>query len=970
MRTLILFFLFLAVIGTTHVNAQVDADSIKKTFKNYSKINPQGSVAEINILWRNLPLQFKKDSAYVAYRDYSVGLFYYMRRNADSALYHLNKVGNNLSFKEDPFLVNEALILKAMINNIYGEKEIVQKTLDSAYANIKTIDSIPTQVQINVNRAYGAFYTTNNEQEKAIDHLLEALQVVQNGEPDPRTELSIKQNLGELFLNLQDIPKARSYFTEVQAGATKYDIPRFYNVAAIKLADLVQSEEELTEKITADLQNAMTYFIDVRDKGRIVETHNYLGKINQLKGDYSAALVHFEKGLALSEKMQFPPGIVILAKNLGLLNLSLERYQEAQQNFEKAQEFVYAHSNIESQIEVEQALAESFEKQGVYDKAYTLLQSAKKKSDSINVVAVSEKVQQLETEYQTKEKEQQIALLTTQQALTAQQQKNQRTLLIAGVILTAISAFVLFILYRNRKNTNTKLKELDKAKSTFFANISHEFRTPLTLVKGPITDQLEKKRLPPTDKKKMTIAYQNLTRVENLVAQMLALSKLESGHYKLNVKQGDINQFIKVQASAFQYAAEEKNLSWNVEFKNTTNEIWFDYDALEMITTNLFSNAIKYTPQNEQININGEIVGNDYVLNIINSGVQIAQEHRKQIFERFYQPHPDNPGTGIGLALSKELAQLHKGKLLLKDASTNTTHFELTVGVSKTLFTSEEVSNTAPQLLKTPKTVSTNTISQTFHSTKKELPKILLADDNKEVLEYLTLLFKEEYEVYTALNGMIAFEIALEILPDIIISDVMMPELDGFELTKKIKLEEISSHIPIVLVTAKTEDKDKIIGSELGADGYVTKPFNSTLLKSTVSNLLENRIRLQERYSKTIVLTPQEISITSAEEKFLLRMQAILDKNLGEPDFTSDRFSKELGVSRMQLHRKIKALTGLTTSEFLKNQRVKLASSLLEKNNTSVSEVAYMVGFNNPSYFSKCFKEFYGVTPTKFQEKA
>jgi YesN/AraC family two-component response regulator len=241
-----------------------------------------------------------------------------------------------------------------------------------------------------------------------------------------------------------------------------------------------------------------------------------------------------------------------------------------------------------------------------------------------------------------------------------------------------------------------------------------------------------------------------------------------------------------------------------------------------------------------------------------------------------------------------------------------------------------------------------------------------VVDDNVEIRNYVSSIFESTYQIKTASNGKEGLELALEEIPDIVISDVMMPVLDGFGFTKKLKENEITSHIPIILLTAKSDDKDKLEGVHSGADSYVIKPFNSQLLKATVTNLIENRRKLQSRFAQEVLLRPKDIAISSADEQFLERLQKVMDEYLTNPDFSADQFSKEMGVSRMQLHRKLKAITGQTTSEFLRSQRLKLALNLLKDNKATISEIGYTVGFNDPSYFTKCFKQEFGTSPSDY----
>jgi YesN/AraC family two-component response regulator len=235
-----------------------------------------------------------------------------------------------------------------------------------------------------------------------------------------------------------------------------------------------------------------------------------------------------------------------------------------------------------------------------------------------------------------------------------------------------------------------------------------------------------------------------------------------------------------------------------------------------------------------------------------------------------------------------------------------------------------------------------------------------------EIRNYVSSIFESTYQIKTASNGKEGLELAFEEIPDIVISDVMMPVMDGFGFTKKLKENEITSHIPIILLTAKSEDKDKLDGVHSGADSYVIKPFNSQLLKATVTNLIENRRKLQSRFAQEVLIRPKDISISSADEQFLERLQKVMDQHLTQTDFSAERFSKEMGVSRMQLHRKLKAITGQSTSEFIRSQRLKLAYNLLKDKKANISEIGYTVGFNDPSYFTKCFKQEFGASPTDY----
>lgn len=572
----------------------------------------------------------------------------------------------------------------------------------------------------------------------------------------------------------------------------------------------------------------------------------------------------------------------------------------------------------------------------------------------------------LETKYQTEKKEQEIALLTSQNELAESQKKNQRNILLGGLGLTTIAGLFFFFQFRNRQKTNKKLKELDTAKSTFFANISHEFRTPLTLIKGPIDDQLSSPKLTQTERNNLQAASSNTRRLESLVEQLLALSKLESGNRKIQVQPGNLSQFIIVLAEVFSFSAKEKQIDLRINVKEDDHMDWFDRDAVEKILFNLIGNALKYTPELGSVEVHGEREGTVYTITVTNTGADLTNEEREKIFERFYQTSSQNKGTGIGLALTKELVELHKGAISLPKTKKAYTTFIVELQTSKNTYLPDEIlSDELQQIVHSP-AIHSEDISIPDIVSSEDAPSLLIVDDNQDIRNYLSSIFESTYVVQTAENGKEGFNTSVESIPDIIISDVMMPEEDGFAFTKRIKENELTSHIPVVLLTAKTDDTDKLKGVGTGADAYITKPFNSELLRATVDNLLENRRKLQQRFSQEVILRPKEISVSSADEKFIERLQIIFDDQLTNPEFSVDMLGKEMAVSRMQLHRKLKALTGQSTSEFIRLQRLKLATHLLKENKISVSEIGYTVGFNDPSYFAKCFKQEFGCSPTEY----
>ena len=503
-----------------------------------------------------------------------------------------------------------------------------------------------------------------------------------------------------------------------------------------------------------------------------------------------------------------------------------------------------------------------------------------------------------------------------------------------------------------------RLKKLDEFKTKLYTNISHEFRTPLTLISGPIENQLAKTKLSKEDKRELSLVKQNADRLVGLVDQLLDLSMIDSGQRKLTIKQGNLAILLKQLISAFQYKAAEKNIAISSSIKDLKN-VWFDTDIIEKVVSNLLSNAIKYSPESSTIVFEASNQEGVLVLSVINQSDFVGKKDLSKLFQRFYQDNKLSEGVGVGLALVRELVTLSNGTIIANNIDDNKIQFTVSIPIDSSAFEDEvlvfddQIENKEPQ------------ISPQVESVERENPLLLVVEDEADIRAFIISIFKNNYQVIEAENGKIGISKALKKMPDLIISDIMMPEIDGIQLCNTLKTNELTSHIPIILLTAKVGEENEIEGVKTGADAYVTKPFKSEKLKIRVEKLIENRRQLQKHFSKTLSIKP-ELSITSTESDFLKRLQTVLDEHITEPDFTSERFGKLMHMSRTQLQRKLKAISGMSASEFIRSQRLKLAIRLLEESDASISEIAYQVGFNTPSYFSKCFKEEYNCTPNEY----
>nr|WP_177188504.1 hybrid sensor histidine kinase/response regulator transcription factor [Algoriphagus hitonicola] len=512
-----------------------------------------------------------------------------------------------------------------------------------------------------------------------------------------------------------------------------------------------------------------------------------------------------------------------------------------------------------------------------------------------------------------------------------------------------------------KEEETKRLLEIDEFKTNFFTNVSHEFRTPLTLIMGPV-QRLIKESENPVIKSQLNLIKQNSARLLNLVDQLLEASKIKTGRLNLKIQKGNLGLLLQTMVMNFFYLASEKGMKFNPSIPLMT-EIWFDSDKVEKIVGNLIQNAIKYGKPNTVIDLESKIIENQAIIILRNlSSRKYSQEEKDQFFDKFYKPDQKSEGFGIGLPMVKDLTELHQGSLKLNLDDPEIFEVEIHLPIDKFSFSPKDVIEEPTESLK---------INTRLNSGHKgvDTPLVLIVEDNEDVRMFLENDLEEHFNLLSAKNGKEGIYLAFQKIPDLIISDVMMPELDGLELCKTLKSDEKTSHIPIILLTAKSEEEQILKGLEVGADDYMIKPFSTRKLLLRMGKLIELRNNLRVRYSGKNEILPSEIAVSTTDERFLQKVQEIVDSDLLDSNFSVDDFSRKLGMSRMQLHRKLTALTGLSTTAFIRDQRLRKALQKLEKTDDTVAEIAYSVGFSSPSHFNKWFKEIYQVTPSEFKLK-
>ena len=513
-----------------------------------------------------------------------------------------------------------------------------------------------------------------------------------------------------------------------------------------------------------------------------------------------------------------------------------------------------------------------------------------------------------------------------------------------------------------------ELEEATHAKLVFFTNVSHDFRTPLTLIADPVNQLLADKSLGERPHQLLELMKKNVNILLRLVNQILDFRKVENGRMELHLEPFDLLSSFRGWNDSFRMALLKKHISF---FFEATPDMDFrmmaDGEKMERIYFNLLSNAVKYTPENGKIMVRLEAEATNFRFSVFNSGSHISPKEVDAIFERFYQIDGHQAGTGIGLALVRAFVEMHGGQI--------TAHSDEKGATFTVLFPAQSVSQYHPTVVTLPSEeaeVSTTLVETDFPMGEEETrdadrPAVLVIDDNADIRNYVKTLLAEEYHVLDAPEAATGIRLAMKYVPDVIVSDVMMPGMDGVECCRRLKTELQTCHVPVILLTACSLDEQRIQGYNGGADSYISKPFNSQLLLSRIRNLIDSRRQLRQFFGDNQTLAKE--NICDIDKDFVSRFKSLVEEKMRDPELNVEDLGKDMGLSRVQLYRKLKSLTNYAPNELLRQARLKKATSLLASSEMTVAEIAYEVGFSSPSYFTKCYKEQFGESPTDFLKR-
>ena len=594
---------------------------------------------------------------------------------------------------------------------------------------------------------------------------------------------------------------------------------------------------------------------------------------------------------------------------------------------------------------------------------------------------------QLQTE-QIAQKQHKIEDINQQLSESVIQHTNQQMLLylsITAIVLVTVFLLMVIRAYRAKSRANRELEhqkeqleaiskqleEATQAKLLFFTNISHEFKTPLSLILGPVETLLAHNSLTKEQQELLFLIKKNSNRLLHLISEVLEFRSYENGKLKMYFTKGNLKRFLIELNTFFSDRIKQKKLKFQFIADEVPFEITFDKEKVEKIYFNLLSNALKYTPISGEIIVKLQKEDDKVCLSVFNSDSYIPKDKQTEVFEHFYKINPDSEGSGIGLALVQALVASHNGTISIESVENVGTTFYIYLPIeqqevtSKTLYDTNYI-ETHLDLL--PSEPTLKILPDTTELSDKK-PLILIVEDNPDMRRFIHYILSDDYNIIEAENGEEGFEVAKKYLPDVVVSDVLMPKVDGFDLCQLLKTNVSTNHIPVILLTAYAMDEQKQVGFESGADAYIAKPFNIKLLRTRVRKLIENRKKIRETFSHFLLNEAQQETLGKVEQQFINDFTHYVEKAIANPELNVDEIAEALGLSRSNLYRKIKSLTDYSPNELIRTIRVKYAKQLLNSKAKSISEVAYEVGFSSPSYFAKCFKDFYNESPTEYLER-
>jgi len=859
---------------------------------------------------------------------YNVGNVHIELGNLDSAIFYAEKAGEIFLANSDSMGYGATLYLTI---GIYNDMGLYARAMKNGLESLQIFRNVGNHdwEMYSLNSLVD-LYSIQGEYEKGLAILSDVIQYYRNTSNHKFESVALRF-MGDIYMMMkQDSASAAALTNALEISRNGNFLPEevktLYSLATLRFQN--KNFREAQELFTEGLEKS----IAISDGKFIASNLLGLGKTQTELNNITMAVDYLHRAITRLQQLPDPVGV-----REGYLYLSM-----------------------------------AYEQQGNTDSALQAYKYYAAQNDSIRRQENSRQLKELSYQYEFEQKEQQIESLTHENQLAEANRKNLWLFFSISIILLLSAVSLLYLRNRKNKQLLEKEKEIDRVKSRFFANISHEFRTPLTLILSPLF-QLKKEAALKPFLPVIGIVEDNARRLLHLVNQILELSRLDAGRNTIHAREVKLSAYLnKVFASYYSYA-DSHRITFKKNFEMEDDLFIIDENKLETVLNNLLSNAIKYEPNGGHVKFTAKLEPGMHnreslVIEVWNKGSYIPADDLAHIFDRFYRGQQQKrethvQGTGIGLALTKEVVRLMGGEIHVESQKSNGTLFRVTLpraaSVSLQDAKQEIASADENSYADMPESRSASTKPAGIHNQLH----VLVVDDHAEIRDFIAGCLQHEYRVHMATDGDEGRTKALQIVPDLIISDVMMPGTDGYSLTHQLKSDEKTSHIPIILLSAGASSGNKLEGLKKGADDYLVKPFNTEELKLRVANLIESRQNLRKKYTGEIAAGNETAKTDSIEKQFLHKVHKCIEENLANEEFTIEELAENVGMSRSQLHRKLIALTSLSASNYVKTYRLKRAHELILNNAGTIAEICYMSGFSSPSYFSKSFRELYGVTP-------
>lgn len=802
------------------------------------------------------------------------------------------------------------------------------------YSGIARSIGKQTNNHVIVIRSYsvlGEAYQRQNKIKEAISSYLKGLRLA---EKHNETSLAgtIYNGIGVCYFYLNDLDKAEQYMKRAARAKKEANDYQYYALIATNLAGLQIMKQSFSESVKT-LKEAEKTLLKKKQYEYLPTVYNSLGAAYQVVQPDSC-IFYYEKSLELASKRKNYLNMMNAYQNIGDYYFEQKQYSRAIEYMKKA----LATNELRPEDQYKPALFDRistlYDSIGDFKNAYHYKKLETETRQRLFTATRQKEIEELEIKYQSEKKEKEIQLHKQE----LEKRKNQQNRLLFGVIsIFLVAGFILYLIFQRRRIT----QQFEQEKLRLFENIFHEIRTPLTLIEGPI--QLMKQRGDSFYDEQLVLMERNSRKLISLVNELLDASKLGKGSFQLHYTTGNTDNFIGNIVTGFIPEAESKSIRIIHTPNGSGTHYSFPANALEKILSNLVGNAVKYSQPGAEIRVSSQFEDHNLLIRISDTGPGIPQKEQKKVFRRFFRGKhgTDITGTGIGLSLVKELVDLAKGTISLQSNSSGTTF-----------------------IVSLPVSAAQNTIEATVPG--EDTPILLLAEDDPDTAAFTVSVLKEHFHILHAGNGQQAMDLIRENLPDIVLSDIMMPEKDGIELLREIRFNELTNHLPVVLFSAKASLESRLEGLQHGADAYISKPFSPEELKLMIRNLFTTIQRNKDAYKESIHSEKTFEERVRSEHAYVNKVIACIVGNIDNHEYSVNELAADLAVSRSQLHRKLAALTGFSTTNFIAMIRLEKAKDLLLNNEGNITEIAYKCGFSSQSYFTKSFTEYAGQSPSQF----